>query len=203
MNLFKLRDQGPYCKDYPWAYGYGPLDKTPFLSAAARERILKFWQVDGSKSGLEIGEGGSKWPDFLGCGAPPPSFFISERVAKSMAALKCEITHLTEIPVGTVKSKKLKLTTPPRYFVPQVAGGIRIDWDAMDIKLDSEGYPIYNHQKALELIADSKTWNGFDLFSWANFQHEVGLTLLCTQKVVDLAEKEKWTNVRFDPVATT
>ena len=78
-----------------------------------------------------------------------------------------------------------------------------MDFDAMSVNYDSSGQPVFESNKFMKPIAKLSTWNGKDLFSWNNWGNGLGLTLLCTERVVELAEKEKWTNVRFDPIPTS
>ena len=107
----------------------------------------------------------------------------------------------TQFPVGKVKSRKLRCVPPPRYFACQWSGGIEVDWHATGVELDSKGLPIFG-LNIPPRVAKLSTWNGDDIFSWTNWD-VTHLTMLCTEKVVELAEKEKWTNVRFDPVLTS
>ncbi len=78
-----------------------------------------------------------------------------------------------------------------------------MDFAAMDVAMDASGKPVPDPNKFRNPIAKLSTWKGTDVFSWNNWGNGLGLTLLCTEKVVELAAKEKWTNVRFDPIATS
>ena len=124
----------------------------------------------------------------------PPSTFISERVLQSLCRMNSQVLTKTEFPIAEVKSKKLHGVPPPRYFAVQWAGGIEVDWDITGRERDAAG-------NLKPLVAKASTWNGTDIFSWTNWD-DTHLTMLCTEKIVELAEKEKWTNYEFKPVMT-
>lgn len=203
MKLYELSDNGPYSRGYPYASGYGPLDNSmPFLSGRMRDSMFEFWKKNPMKPGLYIDEKGTKWGDLIAVHLPPPALLVSERVRVCLEKVRCRIETCTEFPVAEIRAKKLRSVPPPRYFALQLRGGVAVHWRAMGIELDSLGKPVIVPGKQPPLVADLTTWNRDDIFSWSNWD-PLQISLLCTERVVELAEKEKWTNVRFDPVLTS
>lgn len=195
MKLFQLRDRGCYSPGFPYAHTYGKPDRPiPFWSSDQIERKSKMWDWRNRPHGIVTGDAGTKWGDFMMCGFAPPRTFISHRVLESLRKMPGQILTETEFPVAEVKSKKLRDVPPPRYFAPQWAPGIEVDWDVTGRERDEAA-------NMRPLVAKLSTWNGADIFSWANWD-ETRLTMLCTEKIVELAEKEKWTNAEFKPVLT-
>ena len=203
MKIYELKDKGLDSKGYPYASGYGPLEgEMPFLIDKVREVNLEYWKVNPMKPGLYIDEKGTKWGDIIAVYFSPPAWVISERVLTQLQTMKGKIETTVEFPVAEIKAKKLRAIPPPRYFTIQLSGGIEADWRAMGVKLDELGRPILDSGKVLRHIAKRSSWNGDDIFCWSNWD-PARTSILCTERLVDLAEKEKWTNVRFDPVATS
>lgn len=200
MNIYEMRDKGLDSKGYPYASGYGPLTvEMPFLTGKIREVTLEFWKVNPRKPGLYIDEKGTKWGDIMAVYLTPPAWVISERVLTCFQKLSGKIETTTEFPVAEIKAKKLKEIPPPRYFTIQLGGGIEVDWSATGVEHDKLGNPIIIPGKIPPRIAKLSSWNGDDIFCWSNWD-PARTSILCTERVVELAEKEKWTNVRFDPV---
>ena len=201
MKLYELSDRGCYSRGFPYVRCYGKLTgQMPFLVGEAFEIHNKFWHVNPYKPGIETGDSGTKWGDFMMCAFMPPYTFINDRVLETLRRERGCVLTATEFPIAEVKSKKLRDIPPPRYFAVQWEAGIEPDWRAMEVPHDDQGRPITTRPVGT-LIAKSSTWNGADIFSWANWD-ETHLKMLCTEKIVDLAEKEKWTNCEFKPVMT-
>lgn len=201
MKLFKIQDNHFNTRGFSYVQGYGPIPgEMPFLRGQIRDSKLAYWALSPRPPGFYTGEAGVKWGDFMMCGAGPMGFLVSQRVVGSIEKLNCVITHCTRMPVAEVRSKKLKSIPPPDYFVLQVGGGVDVDWAGMGIELDDQNRPVYDPVRTLKPIPKLDSWNGADVFSWKNWGVGSGLTLLCTEKVVEIAEREKWTNVRFEPL---
>jgi len=200
MKFYRIRHADQ--RGFPYAYGYGPLSHPiPFVWGENLKSFKDLWKLNPMQPGLEIAESGSKWADFMLCGSGLPSLLYTERVLISLKALRCETLSETEFPVGKILSKKLRDVPPPRYFACQWKPGIELDWEAWGIKKDERGVPIL---PAIipPPVAKLSTWNGDNVFSWSNHD-ETHLTMLCTENVVELAKKEKWINVRFNPIPTS
>lgn len=200
MKLYRIHDADQ--RGYPYAYDYGPLPyDVPFVFGERLKLKIEVWRLNPTLPGLEIAESGSKWGDFMMCGCGLPSVVYSERVLHAMKTTRCSISSETEFPVGKIRSKKLRNVPPPRYFACQWRPGIEVDWTATGVKLNDKGQPIFG-LNIPPRIARLSTWNGDDIFSWVNFE-STHLTMLCTERVVELAKKQKWTNVRFELVQTS
>lgn len=201
LKYYSVRSGSSENSRFAWAAGYGPLNLMPFLDEMPLilERKERFWEVNPRPPGLIVDPGASVWPDFLGCGGGPPYFFISDTVIDDMAANGIPVWRKTEMPIATIRSKRLREKKPPRYFVVEVEPGISIDYEASGVEVGSDGKPIYTRDQRLNLPPhriDPATWTGADLFSCFNFMNRQ--YLICTEKVKRLAEKEGWLNVHFE-----
>ena len=205
MKIYNLEVLGPKSKGYPFSNELGPMPiPIPYLDEKGLSLMRQYWALNTriKKPGIYVDQRGTHWPDVMHAGGFI-DYYLCERVVTAIKKLNCSIRHATEIPIAEIGSKKLRLISPPKYYILQVANGIERDWAASGIPFDSEGKPILDALNLKPAIAKLSTWNGQDIFSWSNMGNKLGLTLLCTERVVELAEKEKWTNVRFDPVATS
>lgn len=201
MKIYEIHDAE--AEGFAYAQGYGELaHPIPFLVGERLDRRREFWKINPRPPGLFIENKGSKWGDFMLCGSGLPSMVIGERVITAIKQLRHEIMTETEFPIGAIGNKKLKTIPPPRYYAVQWVGGIEVDWRATGVEHDDAGNPIIVLGKVPNRVAKLSTWNGADIFSWTNWD-STHLTMLCTERVVELSEKEKWTNVRFDPVPTS
>ena len=54
---------------------------------------------------------------YLDTAASIPSFFVSERIVKSLEKEEISFSQLIEMPIAEIQAKALQGTTPPRYFV--------------------------------------------------------------------------------------
>jgi hypothetical protein len=192
---------------FPWAYGYGPIDNMPFLHPLERERMDAFWKINPSPAGLEVGDGKCRarvWPDFLGCGGGPPRLFVSEEVVNSLTKETILPFRQTKMPVGRVLSKNLKAIPPPNYYVLEMLPGIETNWIKTGVPVDAQGKPILNPLPKpwppFMTWMKLNTWNGADLFGWPTSDGWPSTRLLCTERIVEIAKRDKWTNVKFDPV---
>ena len=207
MKLYYIRDKAVYSRSFPISNTIGPMaEPIPFLSGKHLEHMKSVWRVNSSNNrpGIYVDTAGSKWPDMMCCASGIVPFFCSERIVHGLRGLNCTIRYATQLPVVKIGSKKLSLVPPPHYYIIQVAAGIDADLEAMGVELDELGNPVFDSINPEPPIANMSTWNGEDVFSWRNIGAgpTLGLTLICTEKVAELSEKEKWTNVRFDPIDT-
>lgn len=208
MTFYKLTDDSNGNCRYAYAMGFYPLaDTMPFILESELERKNRFWEIsEKGPPGIIIGGGGrleraNAWPDILGHGAGWPMYFISENVVQSLNQAGIPFARLTEMPVAEVNPPKLK-SPPPKYYVLEAAPGIEMDYVASKVPTDSIGKPIphlYPLNISWKLKRDS--WTGLDLFCRPNVWNRPTCSLICTEKVVELAKHEGWTNAKFEPVS--
>lgn len=208
MKIYRITDE-TIDNGYVYVSGYGPLPGgVPFLKGAHQKDIEAFWKVNPQKPGLHIDPGRKRnWPDFLSNGNSPPLFFVSDNVVDSLTSNGLKPARLTEMPIAEIRGRGRKKIPPPKYYALEVNPGIEIAYEASGYEVDSAGKMVF---PAINRPADAKTyyslesWDGSDLFSYA--LHESfpppHLTLFCTERVLQLAEADKWTNVRFTEVPT-
>ena len=190
---------------WAWAGGWGPFaDQIPFLHPIEIESKLAFWKVNPMAPGIHIDETPAwAWPDFLGSGGAPPNFFVSRKVLESLLSEGIRYARATPIPVAVVNARRLKDVPPPEYFVLEAEQGIRFNFQAMGVPHDRHGkalVPASQWPKAR--IFDAASWNGLDLFAYPEVLFKGPNKILhCTERVVELAKRDGWTNIRFLPAA--
>jgi hypothetical protein len=193
MNFFRIDHDSTNTRSFAWAAGFGPLlTEMTFLNPVEKERYEKFWKVNPRRPGIIVDDGESRakwWPDFMGHGGGSPRFFASEKVVRSLEGTGIEYARTTEMPIAEVICKDLNSTEPPRYFVLEADPGIEIDHEA------STGRPAR--------VFRESSWTGKDLMGWPNIWNSPSPSLICTEKVVELARAAGWTNVRFEKIHLT
>jgi len=208
IRFFRIQDASSSTKSYAWAAGFGLLETPmPFLHPNQLARAVEFGKKNPRSPGLYIedydyGPKARKWPDFLGHGGvTSPSHFVSETVIEDLRANGAPIARVTEMPIAEIQATGLRSIPPPKYFALETVPGIEVDFAASGIPTDSEGKPILNPlPKPWPPIwrLKASSWNGADLFSYSNYGGP--LTLICTEKIVELAHKQRWSNCRFEPI---
>lgn len=206
MNLYKLTSSHVGGAQYPWVGGYGPLamrKMEPFLSGMPddfRRSKLDSWKINNDPPGLQIDAGGTTWSHFIGCGGGPPLCFVSEDVIADLKEAGIGILRTTEMPIASIKAKRLQKIPAPKYYILEALPGIARAWDAMGVPVDEEGHPIPETMPfpRPELLLRLSSWNGLDLMSFSDGPQTTAL--ICTDRVKDLAESKKWTNVKFMPI---
>lgn len=212
MNFYKIDVKSIGGSEYAWASGYGPIaqnmDDIPFLKEAPdvfKEGRAEFWNRCSEFPGISFDTWGKGWPDLLGCGLGTPSFFVSEKVLTDLRDSGVSFLRVTEMPLSPLLPKKLKDVPPPRYYVLEGIPGLEVAWSAMKIPHDvanktdfSKGYP--RPWPPVEWKVSLSSWSGLDLVSYHNWQ--LPMTLVCTDKVRDIAKARNWTNIGFRPLVT-
>jgi hypothetical protein len=193
MKLFTFHCADSNFRTYVYASGYGPLKcDMPFLKGILLERQMAFWKVCPSPPGIAI--------DFLHNGNSPPMEFISERVVRDLEEEGIPYACYTRMPIATIlsKSKKLQNHLPPVYGVLEAMPGIKLHDKASGITRDAEGKVILTEPwKAIKWKYDASTWDGRDLFGKSSIFPGPTDDLVCTQRIVNLADAKGWTNVKF------
>ena len=142
-------------------------------------------------------EGGSKYPDVLGCGAYP-FLILSESVINDWK--DAGITAFETYPVGIaeVKSKKLQDVSAPNYYRVEFSGKCKIDLEASGFKVlnkcKSCGHITLDSPLVYEYHIVPDSWDGSPIFRDSDIFPRV---IFCTELIVQLAKKNKRTNFRF------
>lgn len=186
-----------------------PRDRRPLMTgsdedvAASWEAAEKF-RADPTVLEVTLEKKGSKWPDFIGHQLYSKGLLASERVCDTLS--REGITGFKAIPVEFVPAPtgKLANTDAPRYFaieqlveipfrcsVFHYANGVFRPWGnylssekPTNTPKEEEGYCLIRQAEGLgssEGILFGKILGGFG----------------CDRRVVELALREKWTNLQF------
>lgn len=205
-KFYEITDASNDTRGFAWASGYWPDETMPFITPEYLEDQREFWIVNGCPPpGLVICNGRQKavkWPDMLGSGGGGPNLFVSEKVVDSLNREGIPVARVTEISIGEIEAKGLQDKIPPKYFVLEVEPGIHLNYEASLIPLDEHGVPQHRLRPSHFGVWDIgrlETWNGADLFSMEGFPLLIRSRLLCTDRIVELAKRDKWTNVGFEP----
>jgi len=208
MKIYKLSSD-TIDNGYVYASGYGPLPGgMPFLKSGFLSSMEKYWEVNPQNPGLYIDPGKKRsWPDFLSNGHSPPMFFVSNVVVESLRKSGLDPARLTEMPVAEIRGKGHRKIPPPTYYVMEVNSGIEVAYEESGFRVDSDGkmiYPATERPKGSKLFFRLDTWDGSDLFSYTLHEsspppHDI---LLCTERILQMAETDGWTNVRFTELLT-
>ena len=207
-KFYKITHATFETKGYAWASTFWPNENMPFVTKEYIEDQLQFWRVNGCPpSGLVITNGGArtarKWPDFLGSGGGTPNLFVSNKVVDSLDREGIPYSRLSEIPISKIDAKDLIDQEPPKYYVLEVEPGLHLNYEASLVPVDEHGAPQFRLRPShfgVWNIGRLETWNGSDLFAWKGFPVKILSNLLCTDRIIEIAKKYKWTNVKFDPV---
>ncbi len=202
MKFYELRNGSSDSKVFAWAGYMRPLEgEMPFLHPFELEREKGFWALqEAGPPGLCI-ESGRIWPDFLGNGGGSPSPFLSGKVLQTLRENRIRFERATPIPIATIEDRRLKLEDAPEYFVLQVHSGIEVDFAASKVAINSEGNLIYPKPWHGVWKLRLSTWDGSDLFTFSNIgKYAMGTRLICTEKLVQLAEQDGWKNAQFSPI---
>lgn len=196
-NFFEFSNNSTANKKFTWAYGIDPKSK----------KSTKVCRKCGSVSSiykdpllLEV-EGGSKYPDVLGCGEYP--FLIaSEMVVTDWEREKVSGFRSFPAVINKVESVSLEKSPIPKYYRIEISGQCRIDlqesgYKNVEIckKCGQTGYVDIFQLTGHKMIPGS--WEGTDVFR----DTELFPTIyFCTEKVIEVARKYKHTNFRFEPM---
>ena len=150
-------------------------------------------------------EGGTAYPDVLGCSNP--LFVVSQSVISDWEA--ANVTGYKQHPflIVRAKSSDSDLAMLPRYYHIEVTGRCQIDLEAMGIEVTFY-CPTCGYRKEERIVQNEveddpfdiypfvireETWDGSDLFVSELFERNV----FCSQKVFDLAGLNERTNFEF------
>jgi hypothetical protein len=145
-------------------------------------------------------DGGSKYPDVLGCGAYP-FLFLSERVISAFIEGKIAAFHTFEVGVTKVISTKLRDIQPPKYYRVEIDGACEIDLLASGLKISRLSsnchHLVTDPMLANGFVMKSGSWDGSPLFRDPVLYPRVNF---CTQSLLELAYQYQFSNFRFEPM---
>lgn len=149
-----------------------------------------------------IVEGGTKYPDVLGCGAYP-FLILSEAVITAWHGAGITCFHTYPVGIAEVKSKRLRDVAPPHYSRVEIDGRCQIDLVASGvevIRICPECHRVitrsrYPFQHSYRMVPGS--WDGCAVFRDPVLYPRVNF---CTQVILDLARQHRLTNFRFEPM---
>lgn len=131
---------------------------------------------------------GSKWVDIIG--GPGNLIFVSEKVAESIHASNLKGVELIDIAIGNIENKRMRELGPKKIFLLNVTGRINID-----TKIARSSYDSYNSTQHFVPSSDSNM--NFDFMLLNNDPIPISF---CSRKVVDLARKDRWSNLATAPM---
>jgi hypothetical protein len=196
LNLYTFSNNSAYNRQFIWAAKIYPRS----------EVFERTCSKCGSREQYPIGafdvmvEGGTQYPDILGCGAYP-FLIVSDKVIDHWH--QAGITSFQFYPVGIaeIRSRKLRDMQPPAYFRIEIDGRCRIDLEASGLRIN-QYCPECHHLSTEPLVAAgfivvSDSWDGSAIFRDVDLYPRINF---CTGLVLDLAHKNKHTNFRFEPM---
>lgn len=205
-----MRDNTHFSRGWTWAYKIqpNPRDLGELCPVCGKGRW--FPSSYPRLPLLATVEGGSKYPDVLGCGSYP-LLLLSSRVMESWSLH--DIKGYKHYPLATIAepNSKICLATAPTYHHVEVTGRCQFDLTAMGLRLiftcPKCGYVDYKRDKSsfeaddpfedfMEYRFLEETWDQADVFTTEIFPH---LTF-CTSRIVELAKKYGYSNFRFCPL---
>jgi hypothetical protein len=125
---------------------------------------------------------------------------VSEKVIQGLFAEGIEVLRATEMTIASVKAKALLAAEPPRYFVLE-AHPADLETSTRSLSASEQGERAAANPgpgpSPIEWSCRLAFWDGGDLCSPGHGRATV--SLIFTERIKDLAEREGWTNVRFVP----
>ena len=190
---YQFLDNTIYKRGFTWAYSIIPKSE--------------MFEINCPKCGIRgrypsgafdvVVEGGSKFPDVLGCGAYP-LLIVSEEVITDWKNAGIKSFDTYPVGIAEVQSKKLQDVQPPKYFRVEITGNCKIDLEKSGfhlLKKCSEcGHTHFEGRATSGFQMVPGSWDGspvfrdFDVFPRVTF---------CTELIVELAREQKRTNFRF------
>lgn len=146
-------------------------------------------------------EGGPWLPDFLGCGSHP-LLIVSERVVSGWETRGIRSFRAFPVGISAVSESRVQLNSSLRYYRIQISGECRVNFLASGAtitsicKLCGEVRTDVPYIRDYALLAGS--WDGSPLFRDNRFFPNI---TFCSEEAKKIAEAERFTNIRFEPVA--
>jgi hypothetical protein len=151
--------------------------------------------------GCAVSISGSHWADIVGAGSFGPRFMVSERVITDLREIRATGFVPYAVEIQRIESYELQVPPTPRYYYLEITGSITIDWKASKLHEPCErcGAPLkIETRKPDWLIPVQNSWDGSDFFRG----HPYGGPF-CSERVLQLARRNRWVDFQFLPVAPT
>ena len=146
-------------------------------------------------------EGGSAFPDVLGCGAYP-LLIVSERVISVIKGAGITCFHEYPVKVAAIQESRAKLEEAPPYFRIEISGECMIDFAGSGATIKSVcgrcGEVKTQPSMIRRFTIIEGSWDGYDLFRDRRYYPRVSF---CTQRVVELAKANGLMNCRFQQMS--
>lgn len=195
-SYYRFGDNTVFTRGFTWAWSIIPRSEVVYnvcLECNAVERYPS------GAFDVKV-EGGTKYPDILGCGSYP-LLIVSEKVVNTWHEASITCFHTFPVGITEVKSKKLREVTPPPYFRVEIDGRCQIDLTASGVEVVQYCPKCHHFMTRPMLIPGFRmvpdSWDGNPLFRDPDLFPRVSF---CTELVLDLAREHKLTNFRFEPM---
>jgi hypothetical protein len=147
-------------------------------------------------------EGGTKYPDVLGCGAYP-FLIVTENVVLDWKGAGVTSFEKFKVGIASIKSKSPRFyeQAPPKYFRIEITGSCEIDLEASGLEVISFCQNC-GHFRTKPAVASGfqmveGSWDGSFLFrDIIKYPH----VTFCTLNILELAHRNHHTNFRFEPM---
>ncbi len=196
QNFYTFSHNSSYNRQFPWAISIHA--KSEMIDRICPEYGVRERYPSGAFD-VTI-EGGSEYPDFLGCGAYP-FLIVSQTVINDWKA--AGITSFYTYPVGIVEveSEELENTSSPTYYRVEIDGRCQIDLKASGLRVIRQAldchYLITEPSVGSGFRMLPKSWDGSPIFRDVDLYPRINF---CTELVLQIARKYKHTNFRFEPM---
>ncbi len=196
--LYRFSDNTFHNRRFTWAMSIHPISQVIYQACSTCQTV----QNRPSGAFNVTLEGGTRYPDLLGCGAYP-FLIVSQAILDAWQEAKITSFHTYPVGVTEVKSRRLQSTKPPNYFRVEIDGRCKIDLEASHISIEriclgcgrvieKPTYPfLHTYQMMPGSWDGSPVFRDYELYPHVNF---------CTKLVVDLASRHRLTNFRFEPM---
>jgi len=198
MNFYEFHDNSPFESKWTYAVKIHPTSHAFDWCCTACGRA----QETPSGSFMVTVEGGTSYPDFLGCGAYP-FLIVSDRVVAAWNKNGINVFRIFSVEVSHVLESQLKLTSAPKYYRVEICGECRVDFAESGASIQSIcercgeitiAIPYIKHFAILE-----GSWDGNALF---RDQRYFPCVNFCTDLVKDICQSEGFSNVRFKALSS-
>ncbi len=144
---------------------------------------------------------GTYWPDVLGA-ASSPIHAVSARVVRALEDEAASGFEVCPMHLAEVRGRRLAHLPEPEYFYLNVTGAVDIDLAAGgigDVPACPECFQQIpeGHKPAHRHVPIAGTWDGADFVRTRNLPN---LLTFCTRRIVELARRDRWSNLRIDPM---